>query len=325
MKPKLSKIILKIIRTIAVILPFIWILSKVQPSKLIIAFKEVQWWAILLSLSIILLTMFLQGLRWWILLRAFNKELSFTQSVSYHFKSIFYSLFLPSAAQDVVRTLFVVKKVGASVSWSTTWVCKITGLIVSFASSIYGLSLLSNSSISGTLFKAALVIIFLISVLVALSFSKKLTAPLRSVLIKIIPRQYLSKAENLREGIYQFKYKKKNIILTILITATIQILLVTSAILQIKGITGVLFTKECFAYIPLIEIISVAQPLTPNGMGVREALSAMMFTHLQISSEQLGVYILIGNLVIMMKLIGAIPILYEMIGKSADRIRLLKG
>lgn len=83
--------------------------------------------------------------------------------------------------------------------------------------------------------------------------------------------------------------------------------------MTIKGITGSFFPKECFAYIPLIEIISMAQPLTPNGMGVREALSAMMFKHLELSSEQLGVYILICNLIILMKLVGAIPILCEII------------
>lgn len=83
--------------------------------------------------------------------------------------------------------------------------------------------------------------------------------------------------------------------------------------MTIKGITGSFLPKECFAYIPLIEIISMAQPLTPNGMGVREALFAMMFKHLKLSSEQLGVYILIANLSILMKLVGAIPILCEMI------------
>lgn len=83
----------------------------------------------------------------------------------------------------------------------------------------------------------------------------------------------------------------------------------------IGGITGSFFINECFAYIPLIEIISMAQPLTPNGMGVREALAAIMFKHLQLSSEQLGIYILVGNMAILLKLVGAIPIIYEMIFK----------
>lgn len=314
MKHKLSKIILKIIRIIAIVLPFIWILSKIEFSKLIAAFNAIQWWTIPLNLSVILLSMFLHGLRWWVLLRAFNQQLTFIQSVSCHFKSLFYSLVLPtSAAQDVIRTLLIVKKAGSSVSWSTAWICKITGLVVSFSFSIYGLILLSDSVVSTTLINASLLFFTSICVLMAFSFSKKLTAPFRSMVQKTIPPRYLLKIENLREAIYQFRYRKKNILLTILITIIAQSLLIAGTIMTIKGITGSFFPKECFAYIPLIEIISMAQPLTPNGMGIREALSAMMFKHLELSAEQLGVYILICNLSILMKLVGAIPLLYEMV------------
>ncbi|NLL12149.1 MAG: flippase-like domain-containing protein [Fibrobacter sp.] len=314
MKHRLSKIILKIIRIVAVVLPFIWILSKIEFSKLIAAFNAIQGWTIPLTLSVILITMFLQGLRWWLLLRAFDQDLSFTQTISYHFKSLFYSLVLPtSAAQEVVRTLLIVKKTGSSVSWSTAWICKITGLVVSFAFSIYGLILLSDSAVSATLVKAALILFIAICILVIFSFSKKLTKPFRNLASKAIPSRYLSKVENLREAIYQFRYRKKCVLLTIFITTIIQFLLISVSAMIIKGITGSFFPKECFAYIPLIEIISMAQPLTPNGMGVREALSAMMFKHLGLSSEQLGVYILICNLLILMKLAGAVPILWEMI------------
>lgn len=314
MKHRLSKIILKIIRIVAVILPFIWIVSKIEFSKLVATFNAIQWWTIPLCLSIVLVTMFLQGLRWWILLRAFNQELTFAQSVSYHFKSLFYSLVLPtSAAQEVVRTLMIVKKTGSSVSWSTAWVCKITGLIVSFSFSIYGLILLSDSAISTTLVNASLFLFLALCTLIAFSFSKKLTTPFRNLVQKNISSRYLSKIESLREAIYQFRYRKKSVLLTTLITIIVQFLLIICTLMTIKGITGSFFLKECFAFIPLIEIISMAQPLTPNGMGVREALFAMMFKHLELSSEQLGVYILICNLSILMKLTGAIPVLCEMI------------
>ncbi len=317
MKHRLSKIILKIIRIVAVVLPFIWILSKIEFSKLIDAFTAIQWWTIPLTISVILATMFLHGFRWWLLLRSFDQQLPFTQTISYHFKSLFYSLVLPtSAAQEVVRTLLIVKKAGSSVSWSTAWICKITGLIVSFSFSVYGLIILSDSAVSSTLVKAALILFMAICILVVFSFSKKLTKPFRNLASKAIPSRYLSKVENLRETIYQFKYRKKSVLISLFITIIIQFLLISVSVMIIKGITGSFFANECFAYIPLIEIISMAQPLTPNGMGVREALSAMMFKHLGLSSEQLGVYILISNLSILMRLAGAVPVLWEMAIRS---------
>lgn len=321
MKPIHKNISFKILRILAVIVPFIWIISKVNAGKLILAISKIEWWTIPVFASIVLTAMFLHGLRWWVLIRAFSNNLTFLQSLSYHFSSIFYSLVLPnSTAQEVVRTLFVVKKAGASISWSTAWICKIIGLIISFASSIYGLFLLSDSGISNKLFKIAIVLFLGICVLVGLSFSKKLTTPMRSFIGRLIPQKYLSKAEMLREGIYQFKYKKKSLLLTTITTVITQLLLIMTAIVALRGITGSFYIAECFAFIPLIEIISMAQPLTPNGMGVREALTALMFKHLQLSSEQLGVYILVGYLAILLKLVGAIPILYGMIFKTKDKL-----
>jgi len=264
--------------------------------------------------------MFLQGLRWWILLRAFSKKLSFLQSIAYHFSSLFYSLVLPnSTAQEVVRTVFVSKHAGAAVSWSAAWVCKITGLIVSFALSVYGLMTISGSGISKGIFNAAIGLFVVICILFGLSFSKKLTTPFRKTAQKLIPLKYLSKAENLREGIYQFRNKKLYLLTATLVTILAQLLVIISVSVVIKGITGSSYIIQCIAFIPLIEIISMAQPITPNGVGVREALIALMFNHLQLSSEQLSVYIIISNLAILMKLVGAIPVLYGMIFKPETK------
>lgn len=323
MKKNHTKILLKILRILAVTLPFIWIVSKVDTQKLFKAITEIQWWTIPSFLSLILFIMLLQGTRWWVLLRAFSEKLTFLQALSYHFSSLLYSLVLPnSTAQEVVRTLFVVKKTGSSLGWSTAWICKIIGLIVSFASSIYGLILLSDSGISGMLFNAAIVIFLLISLLIGLSFSKKLTAPFRSFVSKIIPQKYVQKAEELREGIYQFRFKKKSLLITAVLTGIVQLMLILSAILALKGITGKFYIAECFAYIPLIEIISMAQPVTPNGLGVREALTAIMFKHLQLTSEQLGIYVIVTNLAILLKFLGAIPILHGMIFKAKMKSQL---
>jgi uncharacterized membrane protein YbhN (UPF0104 family) len=58
---------------------------------------------------------------------------------------------------------------------------------------------------------------------------------------------------------------------------------------------------------PIIEMISMAQPFTPNGMGVREALTTLMFQHLGLSKEQLGIYIILTLSSTLLRLIGAGP------------------
>lgn len=320
MRKKTKKILINIFRVIAVAAPFIWILSKIQGDLLLNAISQIHWWTVPLFLLTTVVAIFLQGVRWWILLRAFSKDLAFLQTIAYHFSSLFYSLVLPNGtAQEVIRTLFVSKKAGATVSWSTAWIYKIIGLFVSFAFSVYGLIKLSDSGISKPIFSSAFAFFIGLCVLLTISFSKKLTSPLRKTATKLIPIKYLSKAESLREGIYQFRNKKFCLIVVSLITIIVQFLVIMGASIIMKGITGSFYFFECIAFIPLIEIISMAQPLTPNGIGVRDALVSLMFKHLQLSSEQLGIYILISNLAILTKFLGAIPVLHEMISRAKKK------
>lgn len=124
------------------------------------------------------------------------------------------------------------------------------------------------------------------------------------------------KLENIREGIYQYRTKKKDLLITIVLTTFIQIVFVFNLALTIKGVSGSFFFWECLAFMPIIEMISMAQPFTPNGMGVREALTTIMFQHLGLSKEQLGIYIILTLSSTLLRLIGAGPIFYGMIKKQ---------
>jgi hypothetical protein len=97
------------------------------------------------------------------------------------------------------------------------------------------------------------------------------------------------------------------------ITVVVQLLLVGYTCIIIKGISGRFFVWECLTFIPMIEIVCVSIPLTPSGLGVREILLKMMFTHIGLANEQLGVYIMLGFLATSLKLVGGIPILLGLV------------
>jgi hypothetical protein len=88
-----------------------------------------------------------------------------------------------------------------------------------------------------------------------------------------------------------------------------QLFLVSAACIAIWGITGKLLIFECMAFIPMIELLCIAIPLTPNGLGIRESLLGIMFLHIGLSPGQLGIYILFGFYSIALKLFGGIPVL----------------
>jgi uncharacterized protein (TIRG00374 family) len=313
---KVNKKITLVLQYLAAAAIIGFILWRIDPSKIGGAMGKIAWWTIPVIVTSSLASMLIQGIRWWLLVRAFSKEITLKRALSYHFSSIFYSMVLPtSAAQEVVRTLFIVKTAGTAVSWGAAWICKITAVSISMLFSVYGLLYISRSDLPAGTEAGIGIFCFLLLAAGVVSFSKRVTAPLRKASSAVIPEGLMKKIEHIREGIYQYRTKKKELLLTILLTTLIQIIFVLNLAFTIKGVSGAFFFWQCLAFMPLIEIISMSQPFTPNGMGVREALTALMFKHLGLTGEQLGIYIVLILASNLLKLVGAIPVFYGMTKK----------
>jgi uncharacterized protein (TIRG00374 family) len=307
---------------IVAIVPFILIYRRIDFHHMVFdILPRVAWWTIPLVFAGTLLSMILQGTRWWLLLRAFTDEIPFLRALSYHFMSIYYATVLPtSAGQEVLRTLFVLKKAGAAVGWGAAWICKITALMLSLLFSVYGLFSLSKGSLPHGLILGISGFTILIILIGALSFSKGLTAPARRIAASILPEKILSTLENIREGVYQYRHKRKAMIETLVLTLFIQFILIFNASVIIMGITGKLYFLECLAFMPIIEIASMSVPITPNGMGIREGLIALMFSHIGLTPDQLGIYIIIALSANVLRLVGALPIMFNA-GKAGQTLR----
>lgn len=261
--------------------------------------------------------MFLQGVRWWMLLKAFIPAISFSRVMSSHFSGIFYSIILPtSAAQDVVRSVLISKDNDYGISWGSTWVSRILGLLTLVILSIYGLFCIDKRSLPQSFFISVITIFLILVLLFFLSFSKKITSPFRDLIGKLVPSKITTVIENIRQGVYIYRDKKKTLFWVFLVTMFIQLLLVGSTCLVLVGISGRFFVFECLAYIPLIEIISMSVPITPSGLGIRELLIKVMFAQIGLSNEQLGVYITLGFLSISLKLVGGVPVLFNLLKKE---------
>lgn len=298
------------------IIPIVWIFWHINIHELVASAKKVAPWSIPVYTVIVLFSMALQGLRWWMLARAFIPGLSFSRVMSCHFAGLFYSIILPgNAGQDVVRALLMSKGNDYSIVWGSTWVARILGLFALAMLSIYGLFSLQKSSLPPGFFTSELSAFAILALLFFASFSKRLTSPGRVALKKIIPARFFAVLENIREAVYKYRNRKAAVANVALVSLLMQLTLVAAACLAIKGITGKLLVAECLAYIPLIELLCIALPLTPNGLGIREALLGVMFLHIGLSTEQLGIYILFGFYSISLKLTGGIPVLLGLTSK----------
>ena len=317
-----KKIFITIFKWILVAIPFIWIFTRVEFKELGPAFTSVAKWTIPVLIFNILLAMLLQGFRWWLLLRGTLNDISLGTALRYHFYGIFYSIVLPgSAAQDVVKAALIARRFNYSQVWGATWTFKLFGLLCMVLLSMYGLINIDFSEYTSQEIPTHYIFFFFlfIALLVILSFSKGITRHFRFFLNRFIPRKIMVVVENIRQGVYQYKNMPGLLVISFLISLVTQCVFFGTTAFLLKGITGSFYFTEVFAFIPIIEILCVILPLTPNGSGIRESLATVMFTYLGLSHEQIAIYVALSGLVpVLLKLVGVLPFVIVRKSKGTD-------
>jgi uncharacterized membrane protein YbhN (UPF0104 family) len=276
-------------------IPIIWIYWRLDFHSMIAMLPKVAWWTTPVLFSFVISCMTLQGVRWWILLHAFIPELPLKRALAYHFMGVFYGTAIPTGfAQDVIKTLFVAQKNSMETSWAAFWVTRALGLPVLAILSMIGFFSMDKSVLPRGWEYAMAIFYLLVGIVFIVSFSKRITRPVRIIVEKWFSPKIILPVEKIREGIYRYRQKKTAILQSFVVTLVAQICLVLLTCLTIKGITGFFFIWECFTFIPLIELLAVSFPFTPNGIGAREALSAAFFAYLHLSKEHLGIYVMLA-------------------------------
>ena len=295
------------------VLPFVWILWRLNVHQMVGYAKAMAWWTIPVLCAFILLSMTLQGVRWWYMLRSLLPDLSFRRAMSYHFIGIFYAIVLPtSASTDIVKTILLSRKFDYSVAWGATWICRIMGLLALALLSIYGLVTINRQFLPPSFWYAIITAFVVTAAGFALSFSKRFTAPLRPIVGKVVPKKLAVILENIRQGIYVYRDKRGALIGVFCITVLTQTTMILAGCFALFGMVGKLYTSDYFAFIPIIEVIANAGP-TPNGLGLREALTAVFFRYLHLSKEQLAIYVFMTLFFsVGLRLLGGIPVLHGM-------------
>ncbi|MBD3346455.1 MAG: flippase-like domain-containing protein [Chitinivibrionales bacterium] len=308
------------LRIVIAFLPIVWILSKIDYDKLSSAIVHTAWWTLPAIIAITYISMLVQAHRWWFLIHAFNRDLPFIKAVTIHFKGLFYSIITPtSAGQDIIRAAILSKEHDYRIVWGASWICRLFGLFASALLSIYGIYSIDKGIVPSQAITIISISFFSVCALILLSFTKGITRLLRPAFLKFLPEKLKKIAVEIREGIYIYKEKKRELIIVFIITFLLQFIIITNSCFLILGISGTFPFLECLAFLPIIEIICITLPLTPNGIGVREALLAIFFSYLGLSNEQLGVYIGLGFISIALKITGGIPVFLDLINEGRYR------
>jgi uncharacterized protein (TIRG00374 family) len=311
-KTSIKKIILFILRAVLVIAPIAWIYARADAGSISATLASASVPAIACAAALTVVAMVLQGVKWWVLIRRFAPDLGVGKAVSVHMESVFYSIVLPSAlAQDVVKSVMLSKDHDPAVVWASSWLGRLIGFFALLSYSLAGVAYLGDSALPPgfrvPLFSAAGVI----ALLCALSFSKRFTRPLGAVAERIVGPKTLTTVKKLRDGIYAFRHERGTLALTLLVSAAIQFLVVLGASITVYAVSGRYFFAECLAFVPLVEVMAISLPLTPGGVGIREALMALLFTRLGFSEGQTASYVTISLMLSMTRLAGGIPVIVK--------------
>jgi uncharacterized membrane protein YbhN (UPF0104 family) len=311
-----KKIALFALRVALVVAPIAWIYARADTGSIAATLASVSVPAIVCVAALTVANMLLQGVKWWVLIRRFVPDIRLGRAVSAHIESVFYSIVLPSAvAQDVVKSVMLSKSHDPSAVWAASWLSRLIGLFSLLAYSIVGAIFLGGDALPSWLRAPLLVAAGAIALLCALSFSKRFTRPLGVAAEKIVGRKALVAAKKLRDGIYAFKRERATLALTLAVSAVVQFLSLLGVSIAVYAVSGRYFLAECLVFVPLVEIVAVSQPLSPGGVGVREALMALLFSRLGFSEAQTASYVTISLMMSMTRLVGLVPVIIKKFGK----------
>ena len=299
------------------VIPIVWIFRSIDWPRMWQAVHAIAWWTAPLLFCTIISSMLLQGIRWWMLMTPFSPSLSFYKSMRAHFLGLYYSIILPtSAAQDAVRAGILSKEAGYSLSWASTWVSRLIGLFVLALMSLYGLFGINRSMLPPLVIQSALAAFLGIAALLLLSFSKRFTAPMRSALGKFVPKKIMEVTENIRESVFKYRGRWKELFWVFMVTLALQLIITVGAAIVILGISGRFLFFESLLYLPIIEVLCMSIPVTPNGIGLREGMLALMFKQVGLTTEHLAIFIVLGYFSISLKLLGGLPLAVEALTRT---------
>jgi glycosyltransferase 2 family protein len=290
--------------------PLAWILGRMDPEQFLRAATVAAWWTLPFVVAVQYGGMLLQAVRWWLAQKALEPCVSWRASLSQHFVASAYAVVLPgSFAQDLLRSAMAARRLDPGVSWGAAWVTRITGLVAWILLALVGIALVDRSLLPPRTLGLAAVSLAATLALVVISFSKRATRPIRRLLAPALRGKWLAWAERIREAVYRYRHRRGFLLGLVLLAILVELFLILGGAITIYGICGAWTLVDLLAFIPLIEILLVVLPVTPGGLGVREALLTALFARLGLTAEQTGVYVVLALLGVPLRAVGGLPFL----------------
>ncbi len=316
-----AKIILKYKKAfslIVLVLIFLYIFLGVDYKRLFEMFSLLNWWVILTLFLINVVSILIQGGRWWYTLAIVNEKVGFFGVMKIHLVSNFYSIILPSgSAIDFTRGYLISRQIGASKSIAAGWVTKVQSLIVMLFCSTVGLILLKSNFLgvyrSWMLYAVLMILFVLIWCSMSVTFF--------GVIQRCVPSKWLkfkTLISGYIESLSKYNHNRRHFFISYLLAFVSQLVSIVGVLFLIYFVTEEWFLLNVLIVVPIVELLSSIQPFAPNGLGFREGLLLAFLKSLNIEHTQIAMILFLSLLMNLVRLIGAPFVLIDFLKKTKE-------
>jgi glycosyltransferase 2 family protein len=293
--PILKKIGVLFLRISISLALLIFLFKQVDFSSLLEIVKKADKMPLFLSFLMTFFGYLFCFLRWKMLLDAAGIKLPQKRLVSAFSGGIFFNMFLPSTVGgDFVRSADIgyhSKKTGTVVA--TVLLDRISGfagmIAVALIALVLGLGIIKDQRIVF----AIVILTVLLALIVLLVFNDRACGFLEKILFSIRPEKIRSSLQSVLRQMHGFKEHKpvvvKNLLLSIAIQSVGPIATYIVAVSFHLKVNIIYF----FLFVPIISAVTLL-PVSIGGLGVRDYMTILLFTHMGISKNFAFAFSLLG-------------------------------
>jgi uncharacterized protein (TIRG00374 family) len=231
----------------------------------------------LMGIVLLFCSLFVQGVRWWWLLKTQKLHLPFLKTIHLSWIGQFFSLVLPGVAGgELARGYYITQEAGSNkvAGLSTVLVDRVMGLYALLCLSITSLVflMLSQSQLSLPVLQFGILNVIMFSGISLLGVAL-LLHPTRSLTLRLVPGRYRTLVESTLKN-YQIHMRDLLLCFSLSLLASIMAL----GSFQVAGlmVQTPLSWKQIFLVCPLVFIASTL-PISPGGIGVGETAASLFF------------------------------------------------
>jgi uncharacterized protein (TIRG00374 family) len=289
----------------------VWLFSKVNLVQAVKTVKNFNGLFLTAAVIAYLGFVLISTWRWKILLDVQDLRFSFGELVRFYFVALLFNNILPTAiGGDVMRIVYTMKEDKRATAFSATFVDRMIGFIGLFAFTLFVSMCLFFVHRRNEFFIFSLVGLALLVAITGVLFSMRLYRVFSKILRRIKILKLGERLDRVYEAITRYRHHRFALGSCLLLSLGVQafIALVWFAVnLAAGGIRPVVYF---FLYIPIIGVISMI-PVTPGGLGLREASFFTLFTRVGLAQDKaVGVALTVLVISIIFGLAGGVIFIF---------------